>query len=77
MPLNIYADTNNYKKSSDTATFYGNWLRQTKTVIQEHKNISYFRVIDLDTFCPEELNRFQNFQNLPKNQFMDLFQLHN
>jgi len=74
---NIYADTNNYKKSSDTATFYGNWLRQTKTVIQEHKNISYFRVIDLDTFCPEELNRFQNFQNLPKNQFMDLFQLHN
>ena len=31
---NIYSDTENYKKSNDTATYYGNWLRQTKTVIE-------------------------------------------
>ena len=26
---NVFADTVNYKKSSDRATFYGNWLKQT------------------------------------------------
>ena len=26
---NVYADTTNYKKSTDKATYFGNWLKQT------------------------------------------------
>jgi hypothetical protein len=66
---NIYADTRNYKKTNERATYYGNWLRQTKTVITENKNISYFRVIQPDNFCPPELNTFDNFKNISYNDF--------
>ena len=32
---NVYSDTYNYKKSSDIATYHGNWLTQTEKVIKE------------------------------------------
>ena len=75
---NIYADTPNYKKSLDGATFYGNWLRQTKQVIKENPNINYIRVKLAENYEPDELNTFTNYSsitiedlkkqlNLPKN----------
>ena len=66
---NIYADTRNYKKSKDRATYFGNWLRQTKSVISENKKISYYRVIQPDNLCPPELNTFENFKNISYNDF--------
>ena len=41
---NVYANSNNYKKSTDPATYNGNWLRQTDTIIKDNPNIIYFRV---------------------------------
>lgn len=41
---NVYADTPNYRKSKDPATFYGNWSRQTEQVIQSFPDINYVRV---------------------------------
>ena len=38
---NIYADTFNYKRSTDNATFYGNWLRQTKTVVRNNPSVNF------------------------------------
>ena len=70
---NIYADTNNYKKSIDGATFFGNWLRQTKSVIQEHKKIHYVRVIAPDNYQPEELNKFDNFSTITVENFQRIF----
>ncbi len=32
---NVYADTFNYKKSTDAPTFHGNWLSQTEKVIKD------------------------------------------
>lgn len=55
---NVYADTYNYKKSTDNATFFGNWLNQTKKVISEFKNIKFYRVVNSQTFTPEELKNF-------------------
>lgn len=52
---NIYADTYNYKKSSDTATFYGNWLSQTEKTIKEFKKIKFYRVINEGDFMPDKL----------------------
>ena len=33
---NIYSGTQNYKRSDDGATYFGNWLRQTCNVIQKN-----------------------------------------
>jgi hypothetical protein len=52
---NIYANTYNYKKSTDTATFFGNWLSQTEKVIKEFKNIKFYRVIESQGFVPDRL----------------------
>lgn len=49
---NVYADTPNYKKSSDPATFYGNWLRQTDQVVKEFTSIKFFRVNTANAFDP-------------------------
>ena len=66
---NIYADSKNYKKSDDGATFFGNWLRQTKTVIQQHPDIQFVRVIAPDNYQPEELNKFKNYTTITVDTF--------
>ena len=72
---NIYAGTPNYKCSHESATFYGNWLRQTQTVIREFKKIQFHRVIAADNFQPKELNTFTNFQTILIDDFQSTFQI--
>lgn len=72
---NIYADTRNYKKSTDGATFFGNWMRQTKSVIQQHPNTTYFRVITSDNYVPDELNKFDNLKHILIEDFKRMFNL--
>jgi hypothetical protein len=72
---NLYADSINYKKSTDGATFFGNWLRQTKTVIREHSEINYFRIITPDNYQPPELNTCTNLQMLELEDFRKIYQL--
>ena len=52
---NVYADTFNYKKSSDAATFFGNWLSQTEKVIREYKTVKFYRVVENGGFVPDKL----------------------
>jgi len=62
---NVYADTYNYKKSTDSATFFGNWLSQTKKVIGEFKNINFYRVVSSENFMPDELkNSYKNLSTI-------------
>jgi hypothetical protein len=42
---NVYSDTENYKKSTDKATYHGNWEKQTITVIKSNPHIQYYRVV--------------------------------
>jgi len=72
---NMYADTMNYKKSSDTATFFGNWMRQTKNVVSTHSDIQYIRVIAPDNYVPEELNNFNNLKHITVEDFQKMFNL--
>lgn len=72
---NIYADTINYKKSTDQATYYGNWLRQTASVIREHQHIEFFRVIASDNYCPPELNNFDNLKTILIEDFRKMHNL--
>jgi hypothetical protein len=71
---NVYADTPNYKKSSDAATFHGNWLNQTEKVIKEFKNIKFYRVIDPGAFIPEKLV-IPNLEHISYNSFINIFYL--
>jgi len=72
---NVYADTNNYKKSSDGATFFGNWLRQTTTVVRENPFIDFYRVIMPDNYIPDELNKFNNLKHIFVEDFKKMFNL--
>jgi hypothetical protein len=66
---NIYADTPNYKKSEDKATYYGNWLKQTCQVIKDNSEIQFTRIIQPDNYCPPELNNFENFNTITLEEF--------
>ena len=72
---NIYADTANYKKSTDGATFFGNWMRQTKSVIKENPQINFVRVIQPDNYDPEELNTFDNYSTVFIEDFKKIFNI--
>lgn len=72
---NMFADTFNYKKSMDGATYYGNWLRQTKAVVQEHKDINFIRIIRHDNYDPDELNKFDNYSTMYVESFQKTFGL--
>lgn len=72
---NIYADTVNYKKSTDGATFFGNWLRQTASVVKETPNTHFVRVIAQDNYCPDELNKFNNLTTITVEDFKKIFNL--
>lgn len=67
---NIYADTPNYKKSTESATFFGNWMRQTQHVIRDHPHIKYIRVIASENYNPPELNKFDNYSTIAVDEFL-------
>jgi hypothetical protein len=70
---NLYADTKNYKKSNDRATYYGNWLRQTATCINQHQKVKYYRITNNSAFLPRELTELQNLFHMEKEKFLELF----
>ena len=43
---NVYSDTPNYRRSTEPATFHGNWQRQTESVIKEFPNTKYIRITE-------------------------------
>lgn len=61
---NVYADTFNYKKSQDSATYFGNWLSQTDKVVKEFRMIKYFRIIKDGAFIPDQLASQPNLQHM-------------
>ena len=52
---NIFKDTRNYKRAKDEATFYGNWMNQTKRCVQDFKDVKFHRVIPEGWFKPKDL----------------------
>lgn len=67
---NVYANSNNYKKSSEPATYHGNWLRQTEKIIKDNPNIKYYRVNVENFFDPPWL--YDNYKKIFFNEFRDL-----
>lgn len=73
---NLYADTKNYKTSEDTATYHGNWARQTGIVIQKHPHKRYIRVASKeDSFLPDNLKVWGNLHHMSIEEFQDFFKI--
>jgi len=70
---NVYAGTQNYKKRETTATYYGNWLRQTATTIQKFPKIRYIRVVGDTMFVPTELTKLKNLEHITLEDFFETF----
>jgi hypothetical protein len=71
---NVYADTFNYKKSTDAATFHGNWLNQTEKVIKEFKHIKFTRVVEPNGYLPDKLGpTHANLKHITFREFEEKF----
>ena len=70
---NVYADTTNYRSSRDVATFYGNWLNQTESVIKNFKHINFYRVIEPLGFTPDKLKGLDNLHHITYERFAKEF----
>ena len=71
---NVYADTYNYKKSQDAATYHGNWLSQTEKTIKEFRHTKFYRVIESGNFIPDQLtHKITNLNHITYEEFSKLF----
>jgi len=70
---NMYADTPNYKKSTDKATYHSNWLKQTVAVINRNAEIKYVRVVDEQIpFVPTEFRKLNNLSHITVEKFNEI-----
>ena len=72
---NIYGDTRNYKKSNEQATFFGNWMNQTKKCLQDFKDVRFHRVIPTGWYQPKGLEWKDNIDHPSTDEFLDKFNL--
>ena len=72
---NIFGDTRNYKKRNDEATFYGNWMNQTKRCLQDFKDVRFHRVIPKGWFKPKDIEWAGNIDHPTTEEFLAKFDL--
>ena len=72
---NIYGDTRNYKKNNDEATFYGNWMNQTKRCLKDFPDVKFHRVIPQNWFKPKDLDWNDNMDHTSTEEFLSKFDL--
>lgn len=70
---NVYSDTFNYKKSTEAATFFGNWLNQTERVVQEFRATNFYRVVDEGAMIPDKLKSLPNIKHITITEFGERF----
>jgi len=72
---NIFGDSRNYKKRNDEATFYGNWMNQTKRCLQDFKDVKFHRVIPKGWFRPKDIEWAGNIDHPTTEEFLSKFDL--
>jgi len=72
---NIFKDTRNYKRSKDDATFYGNWMNQTKKCLQDYPEVNFHRVIPTGWFQPKDLAWKGKIDHPSTDEFLKKFNL--
>ena len=72
---NMFGDTRNYKKRNEEATFYGNWMNQTKRCRQDFKDVRFHRVIPKGWFKPKDIEWHENMDHPTTEEFLSRFDL--
>ena len=72
---NVFKGTRNYKPVESDATFYGNWMNQTKRCLNDYPNTQFTRVIHRNGFKPQDLQFANNFKTLDIEDFLKLYNL--
>ena len=72
---NLFKDSRNYKKGNEQATFFGNWMNQTKKCLQDYPEVKFHRVIPKDWFQPKDLQWKDNIDHPSTEEFLDKFNL--
>jgi len=72
---NVFKDTRNYKKSNDEATFFGNWMNQTKHCLRDFNDVKFHRVIPTGWFQPKDLTWADNMAHPTTEEFLSKFDL--
>jgi len=71
---NVYADTFNYKRSDDVATYHGNWLSQTEKTIRDYRHTQFYRVMEPGGFIPDKLqNELLNLRHITFDDFANIY----
>ena len=71
---NMYADTEHYKKSTEKATFGGNWFNQIMRIMSEHLDIQFYRVVtDSSNSNYDKLRSIPNLKTITKSDFQSLY----
>ena len=70
---NIFSGSKNYKPSDAKATYYGNWVKQTRTVITSYQEKTYIRVIAPYNYNPTQLNN-SNYRTQDMTIFLENLQ---
>ena len=68
---NIYADTEFYKTSAHPPTFAGNWVKQVKKIMEDHRLVRFIRVQGPTTANIAEFDSITNLTHLDLNTFTD------
>ena len=74
---NLFADTNNYKKSTDVATYHGNWMRQSCILLQKNPSKRYIRIVrdGKSTFKAQDLHKYANYSEITVSEFKNAHNL--
>ena len=72
---NVFKGTRNYKPVEADATFYGNWMNQTKKCLNDYKDVEFIRVTARNGFKPQDLNFAPNYKTLDIEDFLKLYNL--
>lgn len=67
---NVYADSEFYKKSSAPPTYSGNWVRQLLTIMKQHNDIQFTRLVGETTAEIPELLGTKNLSHMSIGEFL-------
>ena len=72
---NLFKDSRNYKKGNEQATFFGNWMNQTKKCLQDYPEVNFHRVIPTGWFQPKDLAWKGKIDHPSTDEFLEKFNL--
>lgn len=67
---NVYSSSENYRKSEEKETYYGNWVKQLAQIFREHKQQKFIRLTNEDGIVPVQWLQCPNHASQLISDFM-------